>query len=103
MLTETEVRKVRSLRYPYKLTDGGGLYLLVAPTGGRYWRYNYRFDGKHKTLALGTYPDVPLAKARARHQIARQHLADGIDPSAAKRASDVNFWIAAREVPAQPN
>lgn len=85
MLSETQVRKVRPLRHQYKLTDGGGLYLLVAPTGGRYWRYNYRFGGKNKTLALGVYPDVPLAKARARHQLARQQLADGIDPCAMKR------------------
>lgn len=85
MLSETKVRKVRPLRHQYKLTDGRGLYLLVAPTGGRYWRYNYRFGGKSKTLALGIYPDVPLAKARARHQLARQQFADGIDPCAMKR------------------
>jgi hypothetical protein len=86
MLSETQVRKARPLRHQYKLTDGGGLYLLVTPTGGRLWRYNYRFDGKHKTLALGIYPDVPLAKARARHQLARQLLAHGVDPSALKKA-----------------
>jgi hypothetical protein len=59
--------------------------LLVMPNGGRYWRYNYRFDGKLKTLALGVYPDVSLDKARARHQVARTLLADGVDPSARKR------------------
>ena len=62
------------------------LYLLVAPNGGRYWRYNYRFDGKQKTLALGVYPDVPLEKARARHQVARRLLADGTDPSLLRQA-----------------
>lgn len=57
------------------------LYLLVAPTGGRYWRYSYRFKGKQKTLALGTYPEVSLEKARVRHQAARHLLAAGTDPS----------------------
>lgn len=81
MLTKAELRNVKPLRYARKIFDAGGLYLLVAPKGGRYWRYNYRFDGKQKTLALGVYPDVSLAKARARHQEARRKLADGIDPS----------------------
>ena len=69
-----------------KIFDGRGLYLLLMPNGGRYWRFNYRFEGKHKPLALGTYPDVSLAKARARHRVARTCLADGIDPSIQKRA-----------------
>jgi len=73
------------LRRPWKISDGRGLYLMVAPTGGRYWRYNYRFGGRQKTLALGTYPDVPLHKARERHQRARSLLADGIDPGPARR------------------
>ena len=55
------------------------------PNGGRYWRYNYRFDGRLKTLALGIHPDVSLDKARARHQVARTLVADGVDPSARKR------------------
>jgi integrase len=67
-----------------KHTDGGGMYLLVT-SAGKYWRMNYRFDGKRKTLALGTYPEVSLAKARAKREKAREQLADGIDPSAAKR------------------
>jgi len=56
------------------------------PSGSRYWRFNYRFNGKQKTLALGLHPDVSLEKARARHQVARTWLADGIDPSVRKRA-----------------
>ena len=67
-----------------KYTDGRAMYLLVN-AGGRYWRMNYRFAGKRKTLALGVYPDVGLAKARQRREKAREQLADGIDPSAAKR------------------
>ncbi|GAC1505478.1 MAG: integrase arm-type DNA-binding domain-containing protein [Steroidobacteraceae bacterium] len=67
-----------------KHTDGGGMYLLVN-AGGKYWRMDYRFGGKRKTLALGVYPAVSLAKARQRRDQARQLLADGIDPSTAKR------------------
>jgi Arm DNA-binding domain len=86
MLTETELCKVKPLCNARKLADGGGLYLLIQPHGGRYWRYNYRFEGKQKTLALGIYPDVSLDKARARHKEAKRQLADGIDPSIQKRA-----------------
>jgi hypothetical protein len=85
-LTEQAVQEAQPLRRPWKVSDGGGLYLLIAPTGGRYWRYNYRFAGKQKTVALGIYPDVPLEKARERHRRARELLADGIDPSQERRA-----------------
>jgi hypothetical protein len=67
-----------------KHTDGGGMYLLVT-AAGKYWRMNYRFADKRKTLALGTYPEVSLAKARAKREKAREQLADGIDPNAVKR------------------
>jgi integrase len=67
-----------------KHTDGGGLYLLVK-AAGKYWRMDYRFAEKRKTLAIGVYPTVSLAKARQRREKARELLADGIDPSAAKR------------------
>jgi len=76
---------VESLRYARKITRGRGLYLLATPNGGRYWRYNYRFDGKLKTLALGIHPDISLETAKSRHQIARTLLAEGIDPSVRKR------------------
>lgn len=82
----SEIRHIRPVRQARKFSEGGGLYLLVAPTGGRYWRYNYRFKGKQKTLALGVYPEVPLEKARARHEKARRLLAAGIDPSLHRRA-----------------
>jgi hypothetical protein len=72
---------IQPVRQARKFSYGGGLYLLVAPTGGRYWRYNYRFDKKQKTLALGAYPDVSLDKARARHREAKRLLSAGIDPS----------------------
>lgn len=52
----------------YKLADGGGLYLLVKPSGGKYWRFKYRVAGKEKLLALGVYPEVTLADARAKRE-----------------------------------
>jgi hypothetical protein len=83
-LTEAELREIKSLRYARKIFDGGGLYLIVAPNGGRWWRYDYRFQRKSRTLALGVYPDVSLKKARARREEARRLLADGLDPSTRK-------------------
>jgi hypothetical protein len=82
-------------RYARKIFEGRGLYLLVMPNGSRYWRNNYRFGGKHKTLALGVHPDVCLEKTRARHQLARSLLADGIDPSA-RSGRQVKYALAAR-------
>ena len=67
-----------------KYTDGGGMYLLVTASG-KYWRMNYRFNEKRKTLALGVYPTVTLAEARKRREKAREQLSKGIDPNAAKR------------------
>ena len=65
----------------YKLSDGRGLYLEISPSGGKWWRYKYRFEGKEKRISLGTYPDISLAKARDNHITARKLLAEGIDPS----------------------
>lgn len=73
------------VRYPRKISFGGSLYLLVRPQGGRYWHYQYRCDGKRKTLSLGTYRDVPVALAQTRHRTARRLLAAGIDPSLRRR------------------
>jgi len=69
-LTATQVKQSRSKDKAYKLSDGGGLYLLVNPNGSRYWRYKYRYGGKEKVLALGVYPEVSLKKARQKHQTA---------------------------------
>jgi integrase len=80
-----------------KLHDGGGLYLLVNPNGSRYWRYNYRFAGKRKTLALGVYPDVSLAAARKSHQTARETLASGTDPGEAKRIERITRHLASAD------
>lgn len=57
------------------MTDGGGLFLLVSPAGGKWWRYSYRFEGKQKQLSLGTYPDTGLKDARDKHIEARKLLA----------------------------
>ena len=80
-LTDFKARSAIADRKPRKLSDGGGLYLHVRPTGSKYWRLAYRFNGKQKTLALGIYPDVPLETARMRHRAARHLLAAGTDPS----------------------
>jgi transposase-like protein len=69
------------VRHPRKLSFGGSLYLLITPKGTRCWRYCYRFGGKRRTLALGIFPDVPVARAKSWHLAARQLLATGVDPS----------------------
>ena len=93
MLTETALQSIKPLRYSRKVSDDAGLYLLVTPKVGRWWRYAYRFAQKHKTLALGTYPEVPLERARSRHQFARNLLAHGLDPSALKAALGKHLFI----------
>ena len=95
-LTDTFVKQVKQVKSTGdKYTDGQGMYLLVT-SAGKYWRFDYRFVGKRKTLALGVYPDVSLAKARARRQEARELLADGVDPGAAKRDAKNAKLIAAQ-------
>ena len=81
-LTALAVSKAKPRAKQYKLTDGRGLCLLITPSGGRYWRFQYRFGGQWKSLALGVYPDVSLAKARDKREHARELLADGVDPVA---------------------
>ena len=85
-LTDINIRKSKPDIKVRKLSDGGGLFLQIEPTGGKLWRYKYRFEGKQKLLALGIYPDVPLQEARKRHTAAREQLAQGIDPAAVKKA-----------------
>lgn len=85
-LTATAINAAKPRDKPYKLADGLGLYLLVAPTGGRLWRMNYRFLGQQKTLSLGSYPEMSLAKAREKRTAAREALADGQDPIEVRKA-----------------
>lgn len=84
-LNDIQIRKAGLLETPYKLADGRGMYLLVSSTG-KYWRLDYRVDAKRKTLALGCYPDISLAKARERREEARQQIANGIDPALVRKA-----------------
>lgn len=86
-LTDTRLRNSKPMVKPYKLSDGGGMYLLITPDGGRYWRMDYRFAGKRRTLALGVYPTVTLATARERREEARRLLANAMDPGVAKKAA----------------
>lgn len=79
-LSEMAVRNSRPSAKPYKLADGGGMYLLVTTTGKRYWRLDYRFGGKRKTLALGVYPETSLKAARDMRASARRQIEDGVDP-----------------------
>ncbi|TIX01686.1 MAG: DUF4102 domain-containing protein, partial [Mesorhizobium sp.] len=85
-LTDEQVRQAKAKDRPYKLADGGGLYLLVLPTGSRLWRMDYRHNGRRKTLAIGIFPKVPLTDARASAEDARKKLDAGVDPSAQRKA-----------------
>lgn len=104
-LTDTAIKNAKPSAKPTKLADEKGLFLLVAPSGGKWWRLKYRIGGKEKLLSLGTYPEVSLKDARLRRDEARKLLADGIDPSenrkaikAAKAESAGNsFEVIARE------
>ncbi|HEN4997683.1 TPA: integrase arm-type DNA-binding domain-containing protein [Klebsiella aerogenes] len=88
-LTDIKVRTAKPTDKQYKLTDGSGMHLLVHPNGSKYWRLQYRFGGKQKMLALGVYPEVSLADARARRDEARKLLANGIDPGDKKKNDKV--------------
>ncbi len=87
MLTDTACKNAKpNTNKPYKLTDEKGLYLLVSQNGSKYFRMDYRFGGKRKTLALGIYPETSLKQARDKRDEARSQLADGIDPSENRKA-----------------
>jgi len=85
-LTDAAARNAAPREKAYRLADSGGLYLEVAPSGGKYWRLKYRFAGKEKRLSLGVYPAVSLPEARLQREAAKKKLRDGIDPSHAKQA-----------------
>lgn len=86
-LTDIGIRKAKPTPKPYKLADGRGLYLLVNPTGSRWWRFKYRWEGREKLLALGTYPEISLATARSLLEEARALIAAGTDPADARKAA----------------
>jgi hypothetical protein len=85
-LTATAILNAKPGTASKRLYDSGGFYLAITPSGGRWWRFAYRFGGKRKLISLGVAEDVPLAEARKRRDDARKLLADGIDPSAKRRA-----------------
>jgi integrase len=104
-LSDIQVKSAKPKDADYKLTDGGGLYLLITPTGGKLWRLDYRFDGKRKTYTCGTYPATSLVNARKKREEAREQIEAGIDPGAVKKAvkaavravTEHSFEVVARE------
>lgn len=103
-LTDIAVKSAKPQDKPYKLTDGDGMYLLVK-ANGKYWRLDYRYLGKRKTLAIGVYPTITLADAREKRYEARKSLANNVDPSEFKvsarkeaiRNASITFELIARE------
>jgi integrase len=104
-LTDASIRNARARERASKLYDERGLYLLVTPQGGKWWRFKYRFDAKEKLISLGTYPDIGLKQARRRRDEARKLLAEGIDPATERKSkkaqlsaeSSTSFGTVARE------
>lgn len=94
-LNDPKVKNAKPGEKPVKLSDGGGLYLLIQPNGSKLWRLNYRFAGKQKTLALGSYDEVSLKDARDGRDRAKVQLLDGVDPSAEKVKGKVDRKLAA--------
>ena len=84
-LPEISVRNAKGKDKPYKLSDGGGLYLLVNPNSSKYWRLKYRLHGKEKTLSLGVYPGVSMAEARQEANKAKKLIREGVDPVIRRR------------------
>lgn len=85
-ITHVAIVSAKPREKPYRLFDGRGLYLEVSPSGGRWWRFKYRFNGKEKRLSLGVYPDVSLKEAREHLDDVRRKLKDGIDPAEERKS-----------------
>ncbi|MBI1181853.1 MAG: tyrosine-type recombinase/integrase [Alphaproteobacteria bacterium] len=94
-LTEFAARNAKPREKEYKLSDGGGLYLLIRPNGAKLWRHKYRFAGKEKLLSYGAYPLITIAEARVQRDEAKKLLAAGKDPSAKRRLDKIAANIAA--------
>jgi hypothetical protein len=95
-LTQFAINKAIAKQKPLKLSDGGGLHLLVQPNGNRLWRFRYRFAGRENTIAFGPFPTVTLAQARAKREEARKLLTDGTDPATKKKLDRIVAATAAR-------
>lgn len=96
MLTDTKIRRAKARPKPQKLTDSGGLYLYVSPTGAKSWRYDYRIAGRRETVTFGLYPDVTLEAARDKHTDARRRVSNGESPALAKQRDKKADAVAAR-------
>ena len=92
-LTDIAIRTAKLKDKPYKLSDAGGLYLLIKSNGKKYWRLKYRFAGKEKLLSIGVYPVINLSEARKRSLDAKKLLANNIDPSQSKKEDKLNQLI----------
>lgn len=96
VLTQFSIVKAKPAEKPYKLSDGGGLHLLVRPGGGKLWRFRYRFAGRENMLALGSFPSVSLATARDRRDEAKKLIAAGTDPADKRKLDKVALEVANR-------
>lgn len=104
-LTDLQVNKAKAQAKEVKLFDGGGLFLLVTPSGGKLWRLKYKYGGKEGLLSFGSYPEISLAEAREKREAARKQLANGINPMDKKKAEKAarllanasSFEVIARE------
>jgi integrase len=91
-LSDTAIKAAKPRNKPYKLTDEKGMYVLIHPNGGKYFRYDYSFQGKRKTLALGVYPDISLKDARIKREAARKALLNGDDPRVVNQQAELNTF-----------
>ena len=97
MLTDHKVRAAKPRPKSFKLADTGRMFLLVTPSGGKLWRWNYTFDGKNKTMAFGAWPQVSLADARVKRDEAFAILSEHRDPVVAKKLRKAEAIEASRQ------
>ena len=95
-LTDIVVRKAKARLAPYKLADGGGMYVLVKSDDARYWRMDYRWEGRRRTLALGVYPSVSLSDAREKRDQAKKQLAARTDPATQRKLDKIASNVASK-------
>ena len=89
------VKSAKKKSKPYKITDGGGMYLLVSPKGAKLWRYKYRLNGKEDTFAIGAYPEITVAKARESRAGSRELVRQGVHPLHHRKAETLYLSAAA--------
>lgn len=93
--TDVAIRKARPRAKPSKMGDALGLFVLIRPSGGKLWRFRYRFDGREKKLAIESYPVMALSEARRRRDQARERLAAGKDPSRERQGEKLRTHVQA--------